>query len=82
MSLSKRIAMIGLDAADLGLIRSWSSTLPNLRRVLASGPVHTLRSPADLLTGSVWPTFYTATTPGEQSVGIRGRDPASRLQKS
>jgi predicted AlkP superfamily phosphohydrolase/phosphomutase len=68
VSFSKRIAMIGLDAADLGLIRSWSGTLPNLRRVLASGPVHTLRSPADLLTGSVWPTFYTATTPGEHGM--------------
>jgi predicted AlkP superfamily phosphohydrolase/phosphomutase len=63
-----RIAMIGLDAADLSLIRSQSSTLPNLRRVLASGPVHTLRSPADLLTGSVWPTFYTATAPGEHGI--------------
>jgi predicted AlkP superfamily phosphohydrolase/phosphomutase len=60
--------MIGLDAADLGLIRSRSSTLPNMSRVLASGPVHTLRSPADLLTGSVWPTFYTATTPGEHGI--------------
>ncbi len=60
--------MIGLDAADLGLIQSSSGDLPNLRRVLARGALHTIRSPADLLTGSVWPTFYTATNPGEHGM--------------
>ena len=60
--------MIGLDAADLGSIRSWASRLPNLSRVLASGSLHTLRSPADVLTGSVWPTFYTATSPGDHGI--------------
>jgi len=60
--------MIGLDAADLGFIRSQSSALPNLGRVLAGGKVHTLRSPADLLTGSVWPTFYTASNPGDHGM--------------
>jgi predicted AlkP superfamily phosphohydrolase/phosphomutase len=60
--------MIGLDAADLGFIRSSSSELPNLRRVLARSALHTLRSPADLLTGSVWPTFSTATNPAEHGM--------------
>jgi predicted AlkP superfamily phosphohydrolase/phosphomutase len=68
VSFSGRLAMIGLDAADLGLIRSAASTLPNLTRVLAGGKLHTLRSPADLLTGSVWPTFYTASNPGEHGI--------------
>jgi len=68
VSPTRRIAMIGLDAADLGLIQSSSSDLPNLRRVLARGALHTLRSPADLLTGSVWPTFCTATSPGEHGM--------------
>jgi predicted AlkP superfamily phosphohydrolase/phosphomutase len=63
-----RIAMFGLDAADLGLIRSASSTLPNLTRVLAGGVLHKIRSPADLLTGSVWPTFYTASNPGAHGI--------------
>jgi predicted AlkP superfamily phosphohydrolase/phosphomutase len=57
MSSSRRLAMIGLDAADLDFIRSSSATLPNLSRVLAGGALHRLRSPADLLPGSVWPTF-------------------------
>jgi predicted AlkP superfamily phosphohydrolase/phosphomutase len=68
VSAPDRIAMIGLDAADLGLIQSASSTLPNLARVLGRGRVHTIRSPADLLTGSVWPTFYTASNPGAHGI--------------
>jgi predicted AlkP superfamily phosphohydrolase/phosphomutase len=68
VSSSGRIAMIGLDAADLGLIRSAAGTLPNLTRVLAGGTFHTLHSPADMLTGSVWPTFYTASNPGEHGI--------------
>ena len=65
---SGRLAMIGLDAADLGLIRANLGVLPNLARTLASGTLHTLRSTADLLTGSVWPTFYTASHPGEHGI--------------
>jgi len=60
--------MIGLDAADLGLIRSAASTLPNLASALAGGTLHTIRSTADLLTGSVWPTFYTASSPGSHGI--------------
>lgn len=68
MSFPERLAMIGLDAADLGFIQSASPSLPNLGRVLASRPVQRLRSPADLLPGAVWPTFYTASSPGENGM--------------
>lgn len=68
MSSSRRLAMIGLDAADLDFIQSASATLPNLSRVLAGGALHRLRSPADLLPGAVWPTFYTASGPGEHGM--------------
>ena len=68
MTSANRLAMIGLDAADLGLIRANLETLPNLARILADGTLHTLRSTADLLTGSVWPTFYTASNPGEHGI--------------
>jgi predicted AlkP superfamily phosphohydrolase/phosphomutase len=63
-----RLAMIGLDAAELGLIRANLGRLPNLARTLAGGTLHTLRSTADLLTGSVWPTFYTGSHPGEHGI--------------
>jgi predicted AlkP superfamily phosphohydrolase/phosphomutase len=60
--------MIGLDAAELGFIRADLTSLPNLRRVLERGTLHPLRSPADRLTGSVWPTFYTASSPGHHGI--------------
>ena len=63
-----RIAMIGLDAADFGFIESAVDSLPNLRRVLGGGTVQRLRSPADVLTGSVWPTFSTESDPGHHGM--------------
>ena len=68
MTSSRRLAMIGLDAADLGFIQAASGVLPILSRVLADGALHRLRSPADLLPGAVWPTFYTASGPGEHGM--------------
>ncbi len=64
----KRIAMIGLDAGDLDFIQSSLSSLPNLRRGLASGKLNRLQSTADLLTGSIWPTFCTGTLPGVHGI--------------
>ena len=63
-----KLAMIGFDAADLGYIRSALPSLPNFRRALESGMVRTVRSSADLLAGSVWPSFFTAKTPGEHGI--------------
>lgn len=60
--------MIGVDAAELSFIRSSTSALPTFRRLLGAGRVRRLRSTADLLTGSVWPTFYTGTLPGQHGV--------------
>lgn len=68
MSPQRRLAMIGLDASDLGFIQPHSNELPNLRRILAGGALHTFRSTADRLTGSVWPTFYTESNPGEHGM--------------
>lgn len=68
MSTPRRLAMIGLDASDLGFIQSFPRELPNLGRVLAGSAVHAFRSTADQLTGSVWPTFYTASNPGEHGI--------------
>ncbi len=63
-----KLAMIGFDAADVDYIRSQLPSLPNFRRAFDSGVWRRLRSPADLLPGSVWPTFYTARSPGEHGV--------------
>jgi len=80
MSSSRRLAMIGLDAADLGFIRSSGGSLPNLRRTLEEGALQRLDSPAHLLTGSVWPTFSTATDPGEHGIYHHLQWDASRMR--
>jgi len=60
--------MIGVDAGDVDFIESCGASLPNLHRVLETGRRFPLDSTADVLTGSVWPTFYTGTLPGEHGV--------------
>src|SRR4029453_7538010 len=60
--------MIGVDAGDVEFIESWGAALPNLHRALETGRRFRLESTADVLTGSVWPTFYTGTPPGEHGV--------------
>jgi predicted AlkP superfamily phosphohydrolase/phosphomutase len=60
--------MIGVDAGDIEYIEATAGSLPNLQRVLGSGARFNLDSTADVLTGSVWPTFYTGTMPGDHGV--------------
>lgn len=60
--------MIGLDAADLGYIRSNLVALPSLQRLFEIGRLFPLDTTSGLLTGSVWPTFYTGTLPGEHGI--------------
>ncbi len=62
------VAMIGIDAAELSFIEASPSSFPNLRRALDRGPSRSLRSTANALAGSVWPTFYTGSPPGEHGV--------------
>ncbi len=66
--MSRRVAMIGVDAVDLDLVKSWLPSLPHFRRFVEDGTVHRLESTAGLLTGSVWPTFYTGAGPGEHGI--------------
>jgi predicted AlkP superfamily phosphohydrolase/phosphomutase len=63
-----KVAMIGLDAAELSFIQQHLTSLPTLRRMLDSGTLHHLESTAGVFPGSVWPTFYSGTQPGEHGV--------------
>jgi predicted AlkP superfamily phosphohydrolase/phosphomutase len=64
-AVSRRVMMIGLDAASLEFIKSSLASLPNLRRALESGITRTLRSKTtELLPAATWPTLYTGTPPG------------------
>lgn len=60
-----RVLMIGLDSADLDYIEPRLGLLPNLRRLLTDGVVRRLESPGTVMSACVWPTFFTASHPGE-----------------
>lgn len=64
------LLMIGLDAAEISLVERWMNdgSLPNLRAVRDRGLFMPLRSTADWLVGSPWPSFYTSTPPSEHGL--------------
>jgi predicted AlkP superfamily phosphohydrolase/phosphomutase len=63
-----KIAMIGIDGGDLKFIREFLGHLPNFRWLIEAGQCRGLETTADILPGSVWPTFYTGALPGEHGV--------------
>ena len=63
-----RVAMIGLDAAELDFIQRHRPALPRIGEALERGRVRRLHSTAGDLPGSVWPTFYTGTLPGAHGI--------------
>src|SRR5437763_17189761 len=64
-----RVIMIGLDAASLDFIEAARASLPNFRRLLDLGVSHRFHPPSgDLFPASVWPSFYTASQPGDHGV--------------
>lgn len=63
-----KVAMIGVDAAELSFIQRWLPSLPAFRRILETGTLHRLGSTAGVFPGSVWPTFYSGRPPGEHGV--------------
>ncbi len=63
-----KTVMLGIDAGDLVFIRQNSKQLPVLKQWMADAGVTSLDTTSRLLTGSVWPTFYTGTNPGEHGI--------------
>lgn len=53
--------LLGLDAAEYGLVRRLASSgsMPNLARLLSDGRTGIIRGEAERFAGAVWPTFYT-----------------------
>ena len=60
-----RVLLIGLDSVDFDYLQSHLGRLPSLKRFFTGGVVRRLESPGDVMSASVWPTFYTGTLPGE-----------------
>ena len=61
------IILIGLDSADPDLILKWSSEghLPAISSLIKRGCWGKLNSTADISSGSLWPTFFTGTSPAK-----------------
>lgn len=57
--------LIGLDAADRELIERWSAEglLPNISRMRAGGTWARLKTTAEVLHVSAWPSIFTGTPP-------------------
>lgn len=67
--MTRKVMMIGLDAASLDFIRASLPSLPNLRRAVENGVLRRLRSQtSELLPAAVWPTLYTGSPPGVHGV--------------
>jgi predicted AlkP superfamily phosphohydrolase/phosphomutase len=62
---ARRVLLVGIDSASLDFVRTHVARLPALRRILDTFFVRELDSPAGVLSASVWPTFYSASPPGE-----------------
>jgi len=60
--------MLGIDAGELSFIRGALGSLPTFRRLLDEGALFPMRSTADLVSASVWPSMYTGLPPGDHGV--------------
>lgn len=69
--------MIAVDAGELSFIRASLPHLPTFRRLLEQAALFPLRSSAEHISASVWPTMYTGTSPGEHGISLHIQwDPA------
>ncbi|MDJ0929341.1 MAG: alkaline phosphatase family protein [Gammaproteobacteria bacterium] len=66
MTTSNRLLIIGLDAADRHLVQRWAAdgNMPNMGRLFDTAAWGDSRNPTGMVSGTVWPTFYTGVMPG------------------
>jgi len=79
---TKPVLVIALDAAEPSLVERWMNdgTLPTLKRLRSEGAYGRLKSSAEWLAGSPWPTFYTGTSPAEHGLYETTQWRAERMQ--
>ncbi|MCR9137215.1 MAG: alkaline phosphatase family protein [Alphaproteobacteria bacterium] len=63
----RRLLMLGLDGADLHFIQRNADALPQLKKALSFGQLYQPAAPT-ALSGSVWPTFYSGSNPGQHGI--------------
>jgi predicted AlkP superfamily phosphohydrolase/phosphomutase len=61
----RKVAMIGVDAAELSFVQQHLDNLPNFARLLTSDAGCEISSTVDYLPGSIWPSFFTSQTAGD-----------------
>ena len=69
-NLPGKVLVIGLDVGDGKLIRQWchDEYLPNLNFLITNGTWGWLKTTAEMLHVSGWPSLYTGTSPGKHGV--------------
>lgn len=63
----KKLLAIGLDGGDLNYIQSRLDHLPHISKLFSQAEVFRPAAP-ESLSGSVWPTFYSASEPGHHGI--------------
>ena len=69
-SPARKLLILAIDAAEPALLRAWASdgTLPHVAAMMAEGLVGSSCNEGDLCLGTPWPSFSTATNPGEHGI--------------
>ncbi|NQV86172.1 MAG: alkaline phosphatase family protein, partial [Woeseiaceae bacterium] len=65
-----KLLLIGLDAADRELIERWADAghLPNIARLRSSGIWGSLKTTADTVHVSAWPSIFSGVTPDKHGL--------------
>jgi predicted AlkP superfamily phosphohydrolase/phosphomutase len=68
--MTGRVLLIGLDSADAELIERWAAQghLPTFARLRREGLWGRLRTTAEVMHVSAWPSIYTGVTPGRHGL--------------
>jgi len=64
----RRLLLLGVDAAEVSFVQRALPSLPTFRRLLDEGTLRPLRSTAEHLSASVWPSLATGRPPGDNGV--------------
>jgi len=66
----RRVLLIGLDAGDTELIEQWcrEGLLPNIARMRSQGTWARMRTTAEIVHVSAWPSIFTGTTPDKHGL--------------
>lgn len=81
-----RVLIIGIDAADLTLIKPWAEAghLPNIARILNNGTFAPMRSTLPIMSPPAWTSMISGLNPGKHGIyDFISRQPGSyRLQSN